>query len=43
MASISDLKITNEVIYVSDTIAGVDSLGMRQLQQEKSSKIFESN
>lgn len=36
MVSINDLMITDKIIYVNDTIAGVDSLGMRQLQEEKS-------
>lgn len=38
MASINDLKITDKIIYVNNSIDGVDSLGMRQLQEEKSIK-----
>lgn len=38
MTSISDLKFTDKIIYVNNTIAGVDSLCMRQLQEEKSIK-----
>lgn len=38
MASINDLNITNKIIYVNDLIAGVDSLGMRQLLEEKTVK-----
>lgn len=38
MPSINDLKITNEIIYVNNLVAGVDSLGMRQLLEEKTIK-----
>lgn len=38
MTSINDLNITNKIIYVNNSIAGVDSLGMRQLQEEKTIK-----
>ena len=39
----NNIEITDKVIYVSDTIAGIDSLGMRQLQHEKVAKEFKSN
>ncbi|MDM7543945.1 hypothetical protein QUD93_05400 [Lactococcus lactis] len=43
MPSINDLKITDKIIYVNNMIAGVDSLGMRQLQEEKSIKVADNN
>jgi hypothetical protein len=43
MASINDLKITDKIIFVNDTIAGVDSLGMRQLQEEKTINVSQEN
>lgn len=43
MPSINDLKITDKIIYVNNMIAGVDSLGMRQLQEEKSIKAADNN
>ncbi len=43
MPSINDLKITDKIIYVNNMISGVDSLGMRQLQEEKSIKTADNN
>ena len=43
MTSINDLKITDKIIYVNNSIAGIDSLGMRQLQEEKTVKTSKDN
>lgn len=43
MTSINDLNITDKIIYVNNSIAGIDSLGMRQLQEEKTVKTSKDN